>query len=446
MTERSDATHLRVPNSRKASRPRWRTGGTGRVTNNVGGRPATYRTLFGVREYRYLFAANVLSRLGDQVAKVALTVLVYARTGSAALAAVAFAAAHVPWIVGGPLLSTYADRLPRRRVLIRCDLVRAVIVATMFIPDLPSGVLIGQLFVATIFSPPFASARAAMLPDVLDGDVYVLGSALDGITLQITQVAGFGAGGAAVVLLTPRGALMADAVTFALSGVLIAIGVRERPAAAKASSESRVLHGFAVGASAVFRNPVLRMYVLLFWSGSACVYAAEGLALPLAAQYGGGASMSGLLLAAAPCGTVVGSLVVTRMIAPRIRTILVVPLAFWSCLILVPSWVAPDLWIVVALLCLAGAAGAYAAVLNAEFARAVPSEVRGRAFGLANAGVQTFQASAAMLAGLAAEEYAPTSVIATSGLFGALTIVLLAISDRKARGAAVSSNESVGYA
>lgn len=385
-------------------------------------RPATYRELFGHAEYRYLFVANVLSRLGDQIAKVALTFLVFARTGSPVLAATAFAAAHVPWILGGPLLSTYADRLPRRRVLVACDLARAAIVAAMLTPGWSSAALIGLLFAATVFSPPFSSARAAMMPDILHGDVYVLGNALDGITLQVVQVAGFGAGGAAVVLLTPRGAIAADALTFVVSAVLIRVGVRYRPAAAGDNSRPAVLRGFATGATAIIQHPALRMYVLMFWTGSAFVYAAEGLAAPLARQYGGGTAVGGLILAAAPCGTVVGNLLLTRFVSPPTRIALVVPLAITSCLVLVPTWWAPPLWLVLVLLAAAGAAGAYSVVLNAEFARTVPSAVRGRAFGVANAGVQLLQGSAAILAGLAADGYAATSVIGGAGLLGTIAL------------------------
>src|SRR6187551_3167222 len=120
---------------------------------SVDDRPATYRDIFAVKEYVHLFTANVLSQLGDQLAKVALTFLVFDRTGSPALSAAAFAVSFVPWVVGGPLLSAYADRIPRRTVTIACDVIRAVLVASLAIPGVPVGALIGILFVANIFSP-----------------------------------------------------------------------------------------------------------------------------------------------------------------------------------------------------------------------------------------------------------------------------------------------------
>ncbi|MGN6795620.1 MAG: MFS transporter, partial [Streptosporangiaceae bacterium] len=60
-----------------------------------GGR-ARFGELLAVGEFRALWLAQIGSVLGDQLARVALTLLVYGRTHSALLAAVAFAASVVP--------------------------------------------------------------------------------------------------------------------------------------------------------------------------------------------------------------------------------------------------------------------------------------------------------------------------------------------------------------
>src|SRR4051794_36148949 len=49
--------------------------------------PARYRDVFAVREYRGMFTAELFSLLGDQVAAVAVAVLLYERSGSPLLAA-----------------------------------------------------------------------------------------------------------------------------------------------------------------------------------------------------------------------------------------------------------------------------------------------------------------------------------------------------------------------
>src|ERR1700712_716707 len=89
------------------------------------------RSVLAVPEFRGLFTAHLLSLLGDQLARVALAVLVFSRTGSALLTALVYALGFLPAVVAGPLLSPLADRWPRRELMIGCDLVRAVLVAGM---------------------------------------------------------------------------------------------------------------------------------------------------------------------------------------------------------------------------------------------------------------------------------------------------------------------------
>ncbi|MGH3168165.1 MAG: MFS transporter, partial [Trebonia sp.] len=62
---------------------------------------ATFRDIFKVREFRALWTSYVLSFGGDRIALVALTLLIYERTHSPALAAVAYAAGTVPYFLGG---------------------------------------------------------------------------------------------------------------------------------------------------------------------------------------------------------------------------------------------------------------------------------------------------------------------------------------------------------
>ena len=164
----------------------------------VSPRPATFREVFAVREFRPLFGTFLLSTAGDELARVALTVLVYQRTASPLLSAMTFAIGHLPWLLGGPLLSALADRLPRHRVLIGADIARAGLLGLMAIPGTPLPVLLALLFLVSLCAPPFESARSALMADVLEGDRYAVATSLTNITLQLAQVVGFLAAGALV--------------------------------------------------------------------------------------------------------------------------------------------------------------------------------------------------------------------------------------------------------
>ena len=122
---------------------------------------ATFRDVFAVREFRALWFSEILSVAGDRLALVALTLLVFQQTRSPLLTAVVYASGYVPWVIGGLFLADVADRRPRRSVMVFCDVVRTVLVAAMAVPHVPIGALVALLFAATMFAPPFESARAA---------------------------------------------------------------------------------------------------------------------------------------------------------------------------------------------------------------------------------------------------------------------------------------------
>ena len=61
------------------------TASTGR-TGETPPPPAVFRDVFAVAEFRALWLAQILSVAGDQLARVALTVLVYNRTASPPMA------------------------------------------------------------------------------------------------------------------------------------------------------------------------------------------------------------------------------------------------------------------------------------------------------------------------------------------------------------------------
>src|SRR3954454_5123364 len=113
---------------------------------------------FRYREFRALWLARSLSLLGDQLAPVAIAVLVYQRTDSAALTGLAYALTFLPYLAG-PLFAGIADRRPRRSVLVALDLGRGAGVAIMALPGMPL-LAMGVLLVAvTLVSPLYDAAR-----------------------------------------------------------------------------------------------------------------------------------------------------------------------------------------------------------------------------------------------------------------------------------------------
>ncbi|HEV7187108.1 MAG TPA: MFS transporter [Blastococcus sp.] len=407
-------------------------------------RQATFREVFAVREFRPLFGTFLLSTAGDELARVALTVLVYQRTASPLLSALTFAIGHLPWLLGGPLLSAMADRLPRHRVLISADVARALLLGLMAIPGTPLPVLLALLFLVSLCAPPFESARSALMADVLEGDRYAVATSLTNITLQLAQVVGFLAAGALVAEFSPSAALLVDGLTFAVSALWLARGLHRRPApTAEAGDGPRSLwQDTADGLRLIRRSPRLLAIMGVLWLGTLFAYASEGVAAPLVAELGSRTTAIGILLAANPLGVTLGGLVVARLIAPDRRERLVVPLVVLSLASvlaagLVALLAAPGVLafaLVVALLFVSGLGAAWLIPLNVSFVQAVPAAYRGRAFGVAVSGLYGVQAIGALGAGLGAEGLSAAAVLALSGGLGLLAVAPALIAFRRTGG------------
>jgi MFS family permease len=397
---------------------------------------AGFSEVFGVAEFRSLWSAQLLSVAGDQLAKVALTVLVYTRTGSAVLAALTFAVSFVPNFIGGILLSGFADRLPRRAVMLACDLARMVLAALMAVPGLPLPVLVALLFLITMIGAPFTAARAAVYPAILAGARYTTGTAITLTTNQLAQVIGFAAGGALTGLLGARPCLLADAATFGASALLVRFGVAARPSdGAGGRSVSAALAGLGAGTRLVFASPALRTPMLFGWL-AAFYNAPEGIAAPFARSLGGGAVTTGLLLACPAAGYTVGALSFSRLLTERRRARLMAPLAVACSAALIPIALRPGLALTLVILAVSGTCACFQVAANAAFVTAAPPAQRSQAFGLAAAGMSLGQGAAMALAGAAAQHNAPAVVIGAAGVLGvvaALALILPLAHSRTAR-------------
>jgi MFS family permease len=394
------------------------------------GKNTTFREVFAVREFLVLWLAQLLSIAGDQLARVALSVLVYDRTRSALLAAVTFAASIVPVFAGSMALSWLADVFPRRTVMVICDLVSLALVGAMAVPGVPLAALIALLFLVTLASAPFMAARYATNREVLGPDRYQLGSAVTQTTYQVGQAIGFAAGGGAVAVVGVRGALLIDAGTFAASALLIGAGVRYRPAAGgKHGPRSPQIWS---GTRLVFASQVARTALLIELLAVA-FDAPEGVAAPLARELGGGPATVGLLLAAMTAGSAAGFSLCGRLAGPAWRMRSTAVLAGCACAVLIGFVFSPPRAAALAILAGSGLCSCFMLSSGAAFANAIPDEHRGKAFGVANGALCLGQGAMILVAGAAAGLLGAEPVIAIIGAAGTAAAAPLVLAWRKIR-------------
>jgi MFS family permease len=394
-------------------------------------RGATYGEVFAVREFRVLFGSFALLVAGDSIKMLALSVLVYAQTGSPGLSAAAYMAGWLPYIAGGMFLLSLADRLPPRAVMVVGELVRVVVCLLLAYAGLPVWAMLALVLVTGLFSPVFGAARSALLPDVLPGDAFVLGRSLLGVTSAGAQVAGLAVGGAFLAVAGPHGALAMTAGLSALAAILLRYGLPYRPAR-RPGDGSRKAAGERGGQGAVrttlrvnrllLADPRVRGLLLASWLPPLCLAGAEAMIVP----YLGGQGQAGVVLAAAACGMAVGEFAVGRFAAPVLRERLSLPLAALLGIPWLGFLAAPGVGWAAALAAMAAAGLAYQLGLQRRFVDAVPEEVRGQAFGLLSTGLMTGQAIGAALVGVLGEVFSPRLAIVAAG--GAAILTALALS------------------
>ncbi len=391
-------------------------------------------------EFRALAIAGLLSATGDQLARVALSVLVYNRTSSALLTGLTYALTFLPAAIGGPLLSGLADRRPRRQVMVAADLIRAVLVTTMAAPGLPLAALLALLVAMNVLESPFDAARAALVPDVT-GDLYVAALVTDRTLQQTAQVLGFAGSGLLLLVFSPPIALLADAATFLISAVLLQRRVRRRPPAADRvpgtdhagfkwlARVRRAVSDAQLGMGTIWTQRPVRRAVLLTWLVSAFAIVPEGLAAPYAHQLGGGSLLVALILTANPVGNILSGLPASRWSQRRPERLLP-PLAQLAVLPLALCALTPPAPIVLTVIAVSGAGMTVSLIARTVFVAGVPAHVRGRAFGVAGTGILVGQGLAVAVAGAAASTFAPSTVVAYAGMLGSTTTVLLLAATR----------------
>ncbi|MDQ2952550.1 MAG: MFS transporter [Chloroflexota bacterium] len=174
--------------------------------------------------FAFFWLAQVISRFGDPITVVALMFVTYRATQSALLTAVAVGVATIPNALFGFIGGAIADALGPRRAMFWCDVARAIIVGTIPILiafDAPLIVIFAFAFLAGCAGAIFGPARGALVPALLTREKLASGNSLVYASDRAVEIGGALAGGALIVAVGD-GAFYVDALTFALSAVLLA--------------------------------------------------------------------------------------------------------------------------------------------------------------------------------------------------------------------------------
>jgi MFS transporter len=194
--------------------------------------PATPLFIFKERGFRRFFIGQSASLLGDGMVGVALAFAVLDLTGSPADLGYVLAARSIPLIAFLLIGGVIADRLPRRRIMVTADLARFLGQVTMATLLVSGHARIWELAALQALhgaaTATFNPASTGLLPSIVPGDRLQHANALRGLAISIGGIAGPIVAGVMVAAATPGWAIAVDAVTFAISAIMLA---RLRPPA-----------------------------------------------------------------------------------------------------------------------------------------------------------------------------------------------------------------------
>lgn len=362
-------------------------------------------------EWRSIWIAEALSVAGDQLARVAVSVLVFQRTSSAALTAITYALTFLPELIAGPLLSGLGDRLPRRELMAACTLLQAGLVALMAVPGVPIAIVGICVAGEAAIQAPFKAAQNAHVRVLLGDRHLTVGQARLSTLREMGQLAGLAGAAGVVGLLGTTTALLIDMITFLVATVLLRFGLQRRPGARteRAPLLRRTLPPDPR------RRALASLSILL-----ALTVLPHGLIVPLAAELGAPTWAIGLILAGDSVGFLLGAALVGRKPRPRhVEDRWIGPLALLCMGSLALFALRPHPVIIGVLLVTSSFGAAYHILARSAYIEMLPDTLTGRATGLVRTGLRAGQGLGVAFGGVVAEWLgSPAYTIAVAGAVG----------------------------
>ncbi len=178
------------------------------------------------RSFALLLTGQASSIIGDAIAMIALPFAILAMGGSVGQVGLVLAARAVPnaifLLVGG----VWADRLPRRLIMMGSDILRGVVMLMVFaalITDTGGIWLLVVLMAVYGFGEAFfRPALSGIIPQTVSKERLQEAYGLLATTPALGIAVGGAVGGFLVVAISPEGAIVIDAATFAVSTLCLA--------------------------------------------------------------------------------------------------------------------------------------------------------------------------------------------------------------------------------
>lgn len=225
------------------------------------------------------WSARTISWAGTGITTIVLPVLVYQLTRSPAWVAGVNAVEAAPYIALGLLAGAVADRLNRKKIMVTCDGIAALLLAAVPVAAALHLLVLAQVFIvalgiATVFVW-FDAANFGALPALVDRTQLPVAASLIASSSTLAVLIGPTLGAALLTIMMAPDALGFDAASYVISGLLL-VSIRQpfRRARPEQDQGQRLRADMAEGLRFLWHQPVIRTMTFsvfcacLSWGGA----------------------------------------------------------------------------------------------------------------------------------------------------------------------------------
>ena len=345
-------------------------------------------SLWSYKGYRFFWFSNSIFVLGASAFPIALAVAVLDAGGTATSLGLILGARILSGVVFAPFAGVWADRLPRRNVMIGSDLFRSALVVSMVFvstPTMPHFLLGLAVFLMGVGDAFGAAAAGAIVPSLVPDEKLPAANVARNIVTKGASIVGPGIGGASVLLIGARLTFVFTAVAFAL-GTYFLSKIKEDINGNKREQEPFMLE-LREGLRTVRDIPWIGAMILMVSVQLMVVLAAETVLLPVISRREFDSNAPFAMAAVAfSVGSIISALICVKV---KVKHEGYVSIFVWMFIVIAPlalAFPASPTFLVIAYLLAGFSVGPWEAWWSSAVQREVPQHLQGRVFSIDHMG------------------------------------------------------------
>jgi len=341
--------------------------------------------LFSFPAYRALLLSGILTVIAMSAFPIALAVTVLDAGGSATTLGLILAVRVLSGVLLAPVGGVWADRLPRKTILIAADGFRAIMgsVVVFIDPKSISMWILGGIVVLMGVSDAFGGpAAGAIIPSILPDHLLPAGNVVRGIALKGSTIAGPGIAGIIVVSLGTHATYVATSIFFLVGAVLL-VRINEGPKVASENPQTTFVEEMREGLQVVWYYKWIAAMILMASVQLMMVVGVENVLLPVITKRDfGTASVFATSAALFSAGGAISALI---CIKSKVKNPGLVSVVVWGLFVLAPlvlAFPSSKSVIFIAYFIAGFSVGPWEAFWATQVQREVPAAYQGRVFAI----------------------------------------------------------------